>query len=169
MLSYKENIPRILQAVEESGAKKILDVGCAFGKYGLLIREQRLSKLAETQIIPEDDMQIDAIEYTPYFYERPALQEIYDNVFARSMFDFHSFEYYDLVLLIDVVEHYPKEMMQEFLASIKTKVLVSTPKVVTMYTEKYYGDDHHHISQWSKDDFNGKDYSTNESHIYIIN
>ena len=171
MLSYKENIPTILNAVEESGAKKILDVGCAFGKYGLLIREQYLSKKAESEITPIDDMIIDAVEYTKYFYDRPALKNIYNNVYPESMFDMVDiglFERYDLVLLIDVVEHYDKDFMKKFLSKINTKVLISTPKETVMYTEKYYGDGHCHISQWNKDDFIGKDYSNNLSHIFIV-
>lgn len=168
MLSYKENIPKILQAIDESGAKKILDIGCAFGKYGLLIREQYLSKRAETELSPTDDMVIDAIEYTKYFYERPALKYIYNTVITKSMFEVEDFSKYDLVLLIDVVEHYPKKEMKAFLRKIKTKVLISTPKDVVMYTEKYYGDEHVHVSQWNNFDFWGKKYSTDLSHIYIV-
>lgn len=169
MLSFKENIPKILEVVENSGAKKILDVGCAFGKYGLLIREQYLSKKAEWEIIPTDDMQIDAVEYTSYFNERPALENIYNTVYKEDMFNFDKFNDYDLVMLIDVVEHYPKEVIKEFLSKIKTKVLISTPIQTCMYTQEYYGDPHHHISQWSTDDFKGLNYSTNLSYIYVEN
>lgn len=168
MLSYKENILTILKAVEESGATKILDVGCAYGKYGLLIREQYLSKKAESEITPTDDMVIDACEYTKYFTDRPALNHIYNKVIKGSVFDITEFPY-DLVLLIDIVEHYPKEEMKEFIKRIGTKVLISTPKNVHMYTEKYYGDEHVHISQWGGEDFIGKDYSTDLSHIFIVN
>lgn len=168
MLSYKESIIPILKAVDESCATRILDVGCAFGKYGLLIREQYLSKKSVTEIIPTDDIIIDACEYTKYFYDRPALEHIYNKVIKESMFDIKEFPY-DLVLLIDVVEHYPKEDMKEFIKKIGTKVLISTPKNVHMYTEKYYGDEHVHISQWQAEDFVGKDYSTDLSHIFIVN
>ena len=57
MLSYLENIPTILDAVKETGARKILDVGGGMGKYAILIRENDLSSKAKKgEIIPVNDL-----------------------------------------------------------------------------------------------------------------
>lgn len=169
MLSFKENIIPILSIVKNTGARKILDVGCAYGKYGLLIREQYLSDKTEVEITPIDDIQIDAVEYTKYFYDRPALEYIYNKVIKGSVFDIEDFSEYDLILLIDIVEHYSKEEIKQLLDRIDCKVLISTPKRVVMYKEHYYGDAHPHICQWTAEDFKGIDYSTDFSFIFIEN
>ena len=81
---------------------------------------------------------------------------------------------YDLILMIDVVEHYPKDEVKKWIREIlqnKNKILISTPKEVVMYTQHYYGDPNHHKSQWTKEDFNefkNTDYSTDFSHIFLL-
>ena len=163
MLSFKENIPIILETVKNINPKKIVDVGAGMGKYGLLVREQYLSsKAGEGELSPKDDIIIDVIEDTEYFFEfRPGLLEaIYDNVFKNSVFDSMDIllqNKYDLVLLIDVVEHWTKENTLKLLREINkySDMLISTPKRTSMYTKHYYGDPRHHITQWSESDFKG--------------
>jgi len=152
MLSYTENIPIILKAVAESGAKTILDVGAGMGKYGLLIREQHLSMQAEAgSLYPIDKLFIDACEDTPYFTKRPAVKAIYNKVITESYFGIlGKARYYQLVLLIDIIEHYKKESIMVALKLLpRTQILISTPKQVTMYKKHYYGDRRHHVTQWT--------------------
>lgn len=169
MLSYEYNIPKILSACK--GYNNILDVGPGFGKYGLLLREQHLSaKAAGGDLIPKDDFIIHACELTAYFVNFLQYHKLYDMVHSKSIFDLsiNIVNDYNLVLLIDVVEHYPKDVVFKFLQGVTTDVLVSTPKNTVMYTEHFYGDPHHHISQWSKNDFSGwEDHSTELSYIYV--
>ena len=180
MLSYKENIPIILGAVEELNPKSVLDVGAGFGKYGLLIREQYLSTKAETsELSPSDEIVIDAIEDTKYMLQSRGMKAVYNSVIEESMFTvltepFLQEHQYDLLLLIDVIEHHSKD---KIIALIETVVkysglLISTPKHTVMYEEKYYGDERHHMSQWEMSDFSAfHDIKTVEnplSHIFII-
>ena len=177
MTSFASNIPSILQAVGDLQPARVLDIGSAFGKYGLLVREAILSTRAEQgNMLPKDnDLIIDCVEEAPYFYQFAYHWAIYDNHFHRDVFEMHpdTINSYDLVLLIDVIEHWEKEKAIEFLAKItKAKVLISTPRETVMYEAPYYHS-RKHISQWTPEDFAGpllpiKDYSTVDSLIYLL-
>lgn len=171
MLSYLENIPVILNAAK--GHLNIVDFGAGFGKYGMLLREQYLSDKAEHEIMPIDVMKITAVEDTTYMVEKLKKNWAYDEVRESSMFDFLSFNGYSFGLLIDVVEHHPKEKVIEWLKTLPFPVLISTPKNTVMYTQEFYGDPRHHESQWYMADFVsiGKkiiDYSNDLSLIVTI-
>lgn len=162
MLSYKQNIPIILSEVEKLNPKKVLDVGAGMGKFGLLIREQYLSKKAESgELEPTEDIVIDAIEDTEYLLKgKPGnrLYSIYDRIIAKDVFTVGEFikeQKYDLILLIDVVEHweYLKAIHELDFMSQYSAVLVSTPKHTGMYKEHFYGDPRHHITQFTEENF----------------
>lgn len=179
-MSFAENIPQILHVVNVVNPRIVLDVGAGFGKYGLLIREQYLSRKTERgDLSPTDDMHISAIEDNGYFLKPDRLWTIYNNVFIKPLGnEFHSSfrMHYDLVLLIDVIEHWT-----EMEASIRIKallehtdnILISTPKEVTMYKDHFYGDNRHHITQFNKDflpsiGITYLDYSNHLSWIWLI-
>ena len=177
MLSFRENIPIILQAVEAMQPKKVADVGAGMGKFGLLIREQYLSAKAEKgELEPVDDIVIDAIEDTRYLLT-DRLRSIYNSVIERDVFecgDIFREGGYDIVLMIDTVEHWEKEKTINLLKEISkySAILVSTPRRTGMYSEHFYGDPRHHITQWTEDDFTGN-FETQvvlsaKSHIIII-
>lgn len=158
MLSFRENIPIILKAVQEIQPKKVLDVGAGMGKYGLLIREQYLSDKAERgEIEPVDDIVIDAIEDTKYFLG-DRIHSIYNSVFEKDIFQCKEiFENgkYDLILLIDTIEHWEKEKALDLLKEMVeySTIVISTPKRIGKYKEHFYGDPRYHITQWSEADF----------------
>lgn len=76
-----------------------------------------------------------------------------------------------LITIIDVIEHYPKEEMFEWLKKQTIPVLVSTPKETVMYTRELFADPHVHQSQWTQQDTdqfkNIKDFSSPFSFIFI--
>lgn len=155
MLSFRENIPIILKVIEEKNPKKILDVGAGMGKYGLLIREQYLSKKAETgEIEPIDDIIIDAVEDTKYFLTN-RLKTIYNRVFEEDIFNL-KVDNYDLILMVDTIEHWEREKTMDLLKALleKAPILISTPKRIGMYKQCFYGDKRHHITQYKESDFN---------------
>ena len=174
MTSFVDNIPAIVRAVVNTGAKNILDVGPGFGKYGLLIREALLSNIAEDkkEQYPAPDFKISACESSLYFQSQPALLQIYDRIFPwpiKMMTD-EELNSYDLILLIDVIEHWTKEEYLKFLSRVSpsTKILISTPKEVFFYTIEYYGSDVHK-TQYSDFDFDsGENLSTKDSFIYLL-
>lgn len=180
MTSYAENIKPILEAVIEINPKRVLDIGAGFGKYGVLIREALMSDRAEKgDLTPTDDIFMECMETARYFYDRKLLHDIYNNCIltdART-FTFLEGDKWDVVLLIDVVEHMSK---QDGIALIKkfkdngSKILVSTPRNVVMYEKDYYGNDcPKHETQWMYEDFaalnlEAKSFSTPQSFIFII-
>jgi 2-polyprenyl-3-methyl-5-hydroxy-6-metoxy-1,4-benzoquinol methylase len=174
MLSFRENIPIILAEVERLNPMRVLDIGAGMGKYGLLIREQYLSKKAEQgELEPIDDIVIDAVEDTKYLLTS-RLAGIYNKICPVDIFNCEKeLEKYDLILLIDVVEHWTKEKALEMIGRLLNHgpVLVSTPKRTGMYKEYFYGDSRHHITQWIPEDFNDFKYRIVEStlsHIIYI-
>jgi hypothetical protein len=178
MLSFRENIPIILSAVEKQNHKSVLDIGAGMGKYGLLIREQYLSKKAELgELEPSNDINIDAVEDTKYLLDKIDGSGIYDHIYKNDVFnivdELKSNKAHELILIIDVLEHWNKEVGISLIKELVTicPVLISTPKKVGMYKDHFYGDPRHHITQFSQEDFNGfeyDDYSNNLSHILVI-
>jgi 2-polyprenyl-3-methyl-5-hydroxy-6-metoxy-1,4-benzoquinol methylase len=169
MLSYIENIETILRAVKESGAKRILDVGGGMGKYALLIREDEVSSRAELgDMSPVPQIVIDCCEDTTYFTSKPHHHSLYDHHYHADVFTMPFPNDYDLILFIDTVEHWDKNKTKGLFEKLKGNKLISTPKGTVMYTQHFFGDERHHITQWGDADFNGKNYSTQKSYIYLI-
>jgi len=101
---------------------RILDIGPGYGKYGLLIQEAA-----------DHEAWIDAIE--PHPVRRRFLTAIYHRVWEwdvrrvpDSPFgDWPGFDAYDLILLIDVIEHMPVADGRALLSLIRAPILISTP------------------------------------------
>src|SRR5881394_2920708 len=106
---------------------RILDVGPGFGRYGLLCRElvdgvERGARISR----------LDAIEAEPRYVARfPWLDAIYDEVFLGDVTDADFddlFVPYDLVLMLDVIEHIDRAKALALLDRIPGRVLISTPR-----------------------------------------
>lgn len=170
MTSYSTNISAILSVIMELNPVKVLDVGSGFGKFGLLTRELLLSKYAEDKgdILPKDYLTIDCVEEADYFINQQYHDKIYNNHWHEDFFKIpiEQLNSYDLLLLIDVIEHWDKKIAKDWLRKIKTKVLISTPKNVVFYEKEYYKS-RKHVSQWKRYDFNGTEYSTEKSFIFL--
>jgi 2-polyprenyl-3-methyl-5-hydroxy-6-metoxy-1,4-benzoquinol methylase len=181
MASFPNNVEPILNLIVGRDPKRILDIGSAFGKFSLLIRESILSVRAERgNLTPTDDLEIDCVEMAKYFQNLPYHANLYQNHYhmdARDI-DWKTMPKYDLVLLIDVIEHWTKEEGIRVVADIKkhtgARVLISTPRETVMYEEEIYGADcPNHKSQWLPMDFYkiktlADDYSTICSYIFLI-
>ena len=154
--SYPESIPNIIQVLAvELKPNSVIDIGPGRGKYGLMMREY---------FPPENEgkggwphiKKIDCLEiFEPYITD--VHRAVYDNVFIGNALDFE-FGGYDLYMMIDVVEHWPKE---DALALIerctqKGKVLVSIPKNVGEQGAHYGNEWERHVSSWTPDDFKEK-------------
>lgn len=178
MISHPANIEAIVEALTALAPPRILDVGCGFGKWGLIAREAAASIAAEAGDLTPDPMalHVHAIENASYFRTVPWLEAIYDQVTWGDVLamDIGALtRHVDAVLLIDVIEHWPKETGTAFLDACRAPVIVSTPREVVFYDQDYYGPDcPHHETQWSAADFARwpvlRDDSTETSHILTL-
>ncbi len=100
------------------------------------------------------------MEDTEYFtkgHNGWRLNDIYNEVAEFSVADMHTFldKHYDLILLIDVIEHWDINYTKKMLSGLSEycdNILISTPIEVTMYQQHYYGDRRHHITQYNGQD-----------------
>lgn len=143
--SKLELAPTILNMAYVCNPNRILDVGPGVGKYGLLIREY---------LKPVD--QLDAVEAWPlYVKEFPWLSAIYDRIFichAGALSD-SQLAAYDVVLMIDVIEHMEKDEGLDLLGRIPGRVIVCTPENFFQNPEADEIPPEKHRSLWSVADF----------------
>lgn len=131
--------PAVIHMVWETKAKRILDVGPGRGKYGLLIREY-----------VGDPERLDAVELEPT-YITPRLTAIYDNVFLGDVCDYVTYPY-DLVLMLDVIEHIEKPKALALLDRLECQVIISTP-MEFFENPSDLPDSERHVSHWTSTDF----------------
>lgn len=161
--SYVDSFAPIVKAIIERSPRRILDVGPGWGKYGLACREY----LPGLQLL-------DAVEVPQG--RLPTQPAIYDTVWIGDVCQApeHFFSLYDLVIVIDVIEHLTLESGHDLLSRIQcsgVEVLVSTPKV---FIEQH---DHAnpyetHVSFWGWEEFSRHsvidDVSTVDALIYVL-
>ncbi len=126
------------------GPYRVLDVGPGYGKYGLILREYLTPPTV-----------IDAVE-AERRYCTPRLRAIYDSVIvndARRLHQ-HALDRYDLIVMVDVIEHLSIEEGQSFLNRCHGSVIVTTPTVFFQNPEAEQGwPTEEHRSFWRAADF----------------
>lgn len=140
--------PAILHLAWEVKPARVLDVGPGFGKGGLLLREY---------VGCPPIFQIDAVEsWEPYVNGR--LHAIYDEVIQGDVLEMTDDELarYDLVMMIEVIEHLEKEDGLELLDRIPGYVIVCTPRDFFQNPEAEMIPPEKHRSHWSVVDFGGR-------------
>jgi hypothetical protein len=134
-------VPTNVFTALEHKPRTVLDVGPGHGKYGLLLREYApwLERL-------------DAVEGEPRYLERfPWLERIYDNVIVGDVAELFGMElFYDLVLMVDVLEHLDHDAGEALLRRIPGRVIVCTPAVFFQNPEADQGfETERHRSLWT--------------------
>lgn len=100
--------PQVKQYLTENftPTSTILDVGCGHGFYCKLLKDYFTK--------------FDAVEIWEPYIKEYNLNEIYDNVFNVNILDFE-FEYYDIIIMGDILEHLSREDGVNLLNKIKNK------------------------------------------------
>lgn len=159
-------IPVVVQTYWELHPESILDIGCGCGKYGFLAREY----LRDCPWMPNwvTVKRVDAVEVFAD-YIKPLHKLIYDNVYIGDITELEVGEY-DLILLIDVIEHIEKSKALELVDKLKRKgkLLIITPSQFTTHPERYGNKHEEHISSFEYSDFGGRNMSNNDSLIVLI-
>jgi hypothetical protein len=136
---------------------KLLDIGVGFGKYGFLAREY-LELWKEGGEYNAWERQIDGIEaFEPYLM--PFHKIIYNNIFIGNALDILPSlkDKYDLILMIDVFEHFTFEDGQKLLGECRKKgrnILISVPIAMSAQEAVYDNEFERHKYAWKKKDFN---------------
>ncbi|OHD71736.1 MAG: hypothetical protein A2W19_15440 [Spirochaetes bacterium RBG_16_49_21] len=147
----------ILETIRLINAKSILDIGVGFGKWGLLIREYFDLRPDEKKGYDKWSIKLDGIEANEK-YLTPVHGYVYDQVFVGEAIDILSNNnlYYDLILGIDVIEHFTKPEGLKFLNLCRNRartVFINTPNIYYKLQREYFNPYMLHKSGWDADDF----------------
>lgn len=161
--SYIDNVPQIIKLIQQVDPKSVLDVGVGYGKYGYLIREYVDDWRGMTQI--------HGIEiHKPYQPEDKS--KAYDLITYGDFRDCQlPWDIYDLILLIDVLEHFTKDDAAKVLAKARRygrKVLVATPQGFYPQGERNGNPHEEHKSGWQAEELPGMDFSNDLSIIKLM-
>ena len=115
--SEHQQIPHVVDAIVAQSPGSVLDVGCGWGKYGVLTREYTRAS------------RVDAIDVNPPRYP------VYDHVYTGDLRSLDTLlpadaPRYDLALFLDVIEHLEKDEawhVCDQLVARARRVLVATP------------------------------------------
>jgi SAM-dependent methyltransferase len=115
--SEHQQIPYVVDAIVREHPASVLDVGCGYGKYGVLTREYTAAT------------RVDAIDVNPPRYP------VYDHFYSGDLRQLGAVlpadaPRYDLAIFLDVIEHFEKaeawSVCDQLTARAK-KVLITTP------------------------------------------
>ncbi len=144
------HISLVVEILLKVGPKSILDIGIGYGKYGMLAREY-----LDYAHFKKREVVIDGIEgFGEYIQEGQRFY--YDHIFvgdARSILP--SAGQYDMILLLDTLEHLTKEDGLQIMKACQSKakyVLVATPHDIGVQGAVYGNEFERHRFQWRKED-----------------
>jgi len=124
------NIVPIVSVISSLNPKSVLDIGCGFGKYGMLMREYL--EIWQDRLHPDTwetkIFGIDAFEN----YRNPIWEFAYNQVYiGDAELILPTLESFDLILIADVIEHFEKDNAVNLVSKCLEKskvVLISTPR-----------------------------------------
>ena len=123
--------------------KKILDVGCGYGKYSVLLREYL-----------DPDPIVDGVEAWEPYVKKFRLKSLYHKVYVDDVLNLpqETLDLYDLVMMGDVIEHIEKQDAIELLGRIKGWIVIATP-FDHFHTDEGLPPTEAHVSHWTQEDF----------------
>jgi hypothetical protein len=147
----------IMGIIDMYRPKSVLDIGVGFGRAGFLIREYFDLRPDKKKGYADWSMRIDGIEIFEK-YLTPVHDYIYNEIFigdALSILEDSNF-YYDMILALDVIEHFKKDDGLKFIELCKGRskmTLVSTPYIYYRQGEEFFNKYETHLSGWDASDF----------------
>lgn len=164
------HISKILELIIAIDPSSVLDVGTGFGKYGVLCREY-LELWDGRQEYSNFRRRIDGVEAFSQ-YITPLHNYVYDHLYVEDILklvdklDFN----YDLVLLIDVLEHFSKnegKLLLDKLLSKSIGILISTPKDPSHQKNAFGNTYEIHKSRWTKEELSRLIFRNNDEILDI--
>ena len=153
--SHSFQLNEIVMLIKESQPKSVLDVGVGFGKYGFLAREF-LDLWDGREKYSDWRVRVDGIEVFEE-YLTPVHKFVYNKIHIGNALETlpKLKERYDLILLIDVVEHVERDEAIKLLkqcAKIGRDMIISTPKDIGIQTDSFDNHFETHKFQWQAKD-----------------
>jgi hypothetical protein len=154
--SHYQKISTLVELIVLTNPKRLLDIGVGFGKYGVLAREY-LELWDGSVSYGCWQRRIDGIEIHRE-YISPLHDYIYDTVYVGGAVDVLGTlkQSYDLVLLIDILEHLNHDegrTVLERCQQMARNILICTPKDIGRQGQMFGNPFEAHISQWEREDF----------------
>lgn len=154
--SQHYHISKIMDIIIHVNPMSVLDIGTGFGKYGVLCREY-LELWDGRHNYSQFLRRIDGVEVFGD-YVTPLHKFVYNNMYINDIMEvLDKIEVrYNLVLLIDVLEHFEKHKGEILLHKVLDKsdgVLISTPKKPSSQKDAFGNVYETHRSKWTKDEF----------------
>ena len=158
--SFINQLPAIIHVIQKLKPKTILDIGKGFGKYGFLIHEyagiDNTKKIdAVKSLQAQSNILVDAVEVDEDLM-LPHLEQLYNTIyFGNILLKYKDLPAYDLVLMIDIIEHINKEeatLLLKHLLQLGNKIIIATP-IKFFKQELYKSEFERHISHWTLNDF----------------
>jgi SAM-dependent methyltransferase len=153
--SHFSQISKIVEIIFRLRPVSVLDVGIGYGKYGMLAREY-LEFGIGYKPFQERRIKIDGIEAFPD-YIGDGQRFYYDNIYQGEALEIlPRLGSYDLILLVDVLEHFEREQgiaLLEACAKKSQHTIVSTPHDIGVQGAVYGNEFERHRYQWKKSDF----------------
>lgn len=154
--SWYQAVSVILDKVMEEKPESILDIGVGFGKYGVLLREA-LDIPYKRYAKESWQVKIDGVEAFEN-YKNPIHEYIYNKIYYQPIEEcLDSLGKYDVIIMIDVLEHFDKKIGQELLRKLVSHankaVIISTPMNPGKQDEYLGNSFEAHKSKWFVKDF----------------
>lgn len=144
-------LSKIMDLVIRQSPKSILDVGVGFGKWGMLCREY-LDIYRGRYYRRQWQIRIDGIEIFES-YRMPGW-ELYNKIIIGDIVKkAELLNQYELILLIDIIEHLERSVGVNLLKSISTRYIVATPAVFIPQGATFGNENERHKSLWYPSDF----------------
>lgn len=134
-------VEEVVALVDQVPHGHVLDVGPGWGKYAVALRECLNVRPAR----------IDAVEKVEEYVDQHGLAPLYDHVTIGDVCDLAPAELagYDVVLMVDVIEHLEDADAFDLLDRIPGRVVICTP-VSWFQTDDGLPEPERHRSHWSE-------------------
>ena len=150
--SHYHQISKIVEIILLLRPRSVLDIGVGYGKYGVLSREF-LEFWLEDKPYEERKIRIDGIEVFPG-YISAGHRYYYDEIYiGGALATVPTLGQYDLILIVDVLEHFTEKEGLELLKQCTAKgkhILVSTPFDIGEQGAVFGNEFERHRFQWKK-------------------
>ena len=153
--SHPQQLNEIIDLIILTDPQKLLDIGVGFGKYGFLSREYLEMWNSGNEYL-QWTRQIDGIEAFEA-YLTPLHDQVYSKIFHGDALQVLPTinERYDLILMIDVLEHFTFENGLKVLEQCRRcgrNILISVPRSMSVQGDVYGNPYETHKYNWGEKD-----------------